>query len=160
VNSKSEIEPMPLGFSFMPKGWRRFWPGVDLSAATVRRKTRRAQARRLEQTRYKLLVSPNPAGTIGQTDDWSREHSEVGSMSDHVSRRQLKRIMVGAISLLILTCMAMFAAARYFVAWRAMVKTLRSMPDLRRWALAEIRQQPGCHKVQDIAINRVTDERA
>jgi hypothetical protein len=37
-------------------------------------------------------------------------------MSDHVSRRQLKRIMFGAISLLILTCMAMFAAARYFVA--------------------------------------------
>jgi hypothetical protein len=37
-------------------------------------------------------------------------------MSDHVSRRQLKRIMVGAISLLILTCMATFAVARYFVA--------------------------------------------
>ena len=40
-----------------------------------------------------------------------------------------------------------------------MVKTLLSMPDLRRRALAEIRQQPGCHNVQDIAINR-TDERA
>ena len=40
-------------------------------------------------------------------------------MSDHVSRKQLKRIMVGAISLLILTCMATFAAARYFVAGRA-----------------------------------------
>jgi len=41
-----------------------------------------------------------------------------------------------------------------------MAKTLLSMPDLRRRALAEIRQQPGCHNVQDIAINRVTDERA
>src|SRR6266403_3830756 len=40
-----------------------------------------------------------------------------------------------------------------------MAKTLLSMPDLRRRALAEIRQQPGCHNVQDIAINRVTDER-
>jgi hypothetical protein len=30
-----------------------------------------------------------------------------------------------------------------------------------RWrALAEIRKQPGCHNVQSIAINRVTDERA
>jgi hypothetical protein len=26
--------------------------------------------------------------------------------------------------------------------------------------LAEIRQQPGCHNVQDIAINRVTDKGA
>jgi hypothetical protein len=34
------------------------------------------------------------------------------------------------------------------------------MPNLRRRALAEIRQQFGCHNVQDIAINRVTDERA
>jgi hypothetical protein len=34
------------------------------------------------------------------------------------------------------------------------------MPDLRRRTLAEIRQQPGCHNVQDIAINRFTDERA
>jgi hypothetical protein len=33
-------------------------------------------------------------------------------------------------------------------------------PDLRRRALAEIRKQPGCHSVQDIAINRVKDERA
>src|SRR5713101_787967 len=41
-----------------------------------------------------------------------------------------------------------------------MTKTLLSMPDLRRRALAEIRQQAGCHNVQDIAINRVTDERA
>ena len=42
----------------------------------------------------------------------------------------------------------------------AVAKTLLSMRDLRRRALAEIRQQPGCHNVQDIAINRVTDERA
>ena len=41
-----------------------------------------------------------------------------------------------------------------------MVKTLVSIPDLRRRALAEIRQQAGCHNVQDIAINRVTDEHA
>jgi hypothetical protein len=41
-----------------------------------------------------------------------------------------------------------------------MAKILLSMPDLRRRALAEIRQQAGCHNVQDIAINRVTDERA
>ena len=41
-----------------------------------------------------------------------------------------------------------------------MVKTLVSIPDLRRGALAEIRQQAGCHNVQDIAINRVTDSRA
>jgi hypothetical protein len=33
------------------------------------------------------------------------------------------------------------------------------MHDLRRRALADIRQQPGCHNVQDNAINRVTDER-
>jgi len=39
-------------------------------------------------------------------------------------------------------------------------KILLSLPDLRRRALAEIRQQPGCHNVQEIAINRVTDERA
>ena len=36
-----------------------------------------------------------------------------------------------------------------------MAKTLLSMRDLRRRALAEIRQQLGCHNVQDIAINRV-----
>ena len=41
-----------------------------------------------------------------------------------------------------------------------MAKILLSMPDLRRRALAEIRKQAGCHNVQDIAINRVTDERA
>ena len=32
--------------------------------------------------------------------------------------------------------------------------------DLRRRALAEIRRLPGCHNVQEIAINRVIDERA
>jgi hypothetical protein len=41
-----------------------------------------------------------------------------------------------------------------------MAKILLSMPDLRRRALAEVRQQAGCRNVQDIAINRVTDERA
>ena len=34
------------------------------------------------------------------------------------------------------------------------------MQDLRQRALAEIRQQPGCHNVQDIAINRLTDQSA
>jgi hypothetical protein len=34
------------------------------------------------------------------------------------------------------------------------------MQALRWRALAEVRQRPGCHNVQDIAINRVTDERA
>ena len=41
----------------------------------------------------------------------------------------------------------------------AVAKTLLSMPDLRYRAMAEIRKQPGCHDVQGIAINRVTDER-
>jgi hypothetical protein len=41
-----------------------------------------------------------------------------------------------------------------------MAKILLSMPDLRRRALAEVRQQAGCHNVQDIAINRVSDQRA
>jgi hypothetical protein len=41
-----------------------------------------------------------------------------------------------------------------------MAKVLFSMPELHRQALAEIRKQPGCHNVQDIAINRVTEERA
>jgi hypothetical protein len=41
-----------------------------------------------------------------------------------------------------------------------MAKTLLPMHDLRRRALAEIRQQPGCHDVQEIAINRVTDKHA
>jgi hypothetical protein len=40
-----------------------------------------------------------------------------------------------------------------------MAKTLLSMQDLRWRALAEIRQQPGCHNVQEIAINRVSDQR-
>jgi len=34
------------------------------------------------------------------------------------------------------------------------------MQALRWRALAEIRQQPGCHNVQDIAINHVTNDRA
>jgi hypothetical protein len=41
-----------------------------------------------------------------------------------------------------------------------MAKTQLSMQALRWRALSEIRQQPGCSSVQDIAINRVTDERA
>ena len=39
-----------------------------------------------------------------------------------------------------------------------MAKTLLSMPDLWYRALAEIRKQPGCSNVRNIAINRVTDE--
>ena len=34
------------------------------------------------------------------------------------------------------------------------------MPELQRRALLEVRKQPGCHNVQEVAINRVTDERA
>jgi hypothetical protein len=41
-----------------------------------------------------------------------------------------------------------------------MAKTLLLMSDLRRRALAEIRQQAGCHNVQESASNCVTDERA
>jgi hypothetical protein len=41
-----------------------------------------------------------------------------------------------------------------------MAKTLLSLPDLRYRALAEIRKQPGCSNVQDIAINRVSDQQA
>jgi hypothetical protein len=41
-----------------------------------------------------------------------------------------------------------------------MAKILLSIHDLRRRALAEIRLQSGCHNVQDVAINRVTDEHA
>jgi hypothetical protein len=41
-----------------------------------------------------------------------------------------------------------------------MAKILLSMPDLRRRALTEVRQQAGCHNVQDIAINRVSDQHA
>jgi hypothetical protein len=40
-----------------------------------------------------------------------------------------------------------------------MAKTLLSMQDLQARALAEIRQEPGCHNVQDIAINCVSDQR-
>jgi hypothetical protein len=40
----------------------------------------------------------------------------------------------------------------------AKTKTLLSMHDLRRRALAEIRQHAGCHNVQDIAINRVAGQ--
>ena len=41
-----------------------------------------------------------------------------------------------------------------------MAKIRLPLLDLRRRALAEIRKLPGCHNVQEIAINRVTDERA
>ena len=41
-----------------------------------------------------------------------------------------------------------------------MAKTLLSMQDLQARALAEIRKQPGCSNVRNIAINHVTDERA
>jgi hypothetical protein len=41
-----------------------------------------------------------------------------------------------------------------------MAKTLLSMQALRWRALEEIRQQPGCSSVANIAINRVTDDRA
>ena len=34
------------------------------------------------------------------------------------------------------------------------------MQGLRRRALVEIRHQPGCHNVQDIATNRVKDQNA
>jgi hypothetical protein len=40
-----------------------------------------------------------------------------------------------------------------------MTKTLLSMQDLQARALGEIRKQPGCHNVYDIAINRVSDQR-
>jgi hypothetical protein len=41
-----------------------------------------------------------------------------------------------------------------------MPKTRIPVPDLQRRALLEVRKQPGCHNVQEVAINRVTDERA
>jgi hypothetical protein len=41
-----------------------------------------------------------------------------------------------------------------------MAKILLSMQDLQARALAEIRKQPGCSSVRNIAINHVTDERA
>src|ERR1700692_492921 len=40
-----------------------------------------------------------------------------------------------------------------------MAKILLSMQDLQARALAEIRKQPGCSNVRNIAINHVTDER-
>ena len=40
-----------------------------------------------------------------------------------------------------------------------MAKTLLSMQDLQARALAEIRKQPGCSNVRNIAINHVTDDR-
>jgi hypothetical protein len=36
-----------------------------------------------------------------------------------------------------------------------MPKVRVSMPELQRRALLEVRKQPGCHNVQEIAINRV-----
>jgi hypothetical protein len=41
-----------------------------------------------------------------------------------------------------------------------MAKILLSMQDLQARALAEIRKQPGCSGVRNIAINHVTDEHA
>ena len=41
-----------------------------------------------------------------------------------------------------------------------MSKTHLPVPELQRRALLEVRKQPGCHNVQEVAINRVTDERA
>ena len=36
-----------------------------------------------------------------------------------------------------------------------MLKIRVSMPELQRRALLEVRKQPGCHDVREIAINRV-----
>jgi hypothetical protein len=41
-----------------------------------------------------------------------------------------------------------------------MSKIRVSMIDLQRRALQEVRRQPGCHNVQEIAIHRVTAEHA
>jgi len=41
-----------------------------------------------------------------------------------------------------------------------MPKTRLPVPELQRRALLEVRKQPGCHNVQEVAINRVTDKRA
>jgi hypothetical protein len=41
-----------------------------------------------------------------------------------------------------------------------MPKTRLPVPELQRRALLEVRKQPGCHNVQEVTINRVTDERA
>jgi len=43
---------------------------------------------------------------------------------------------------------------------KPMFKIRVSMLDLQRRALQEVRKQPGCHNVQEIAINRVTAEHA
>ncbi|MBR1154057.1 hypothetical protein [Bradyrhizobium sp. JYMT SZCCT0428] len=40
-----------------------------------------------------------------------------------------------------------------------MSKIRLPLPDLQRRALAEIRKMPGCHNVQEVAVNRVTEER-
>jgi hypothetical protein len=40
-----------------------------------------------------------------------------------------------------------------------MAKTLLSIHDLQARALAEIKRQPGCSDIRNIAINRVADER-
>ena len=41
-----------------------------------------------------------------------------------------------------------------------MSKTRLPLPELQRRALLEVRKQPGCHNVQEVAINRVVDGRA
>lgn len=41
-----------------------------------------------------------------------------------------------------------------------MTKFCLTMQEMQRRALVEIRKQPGCHNVQEIAINRVTAEDA
>jgi hypothetical protein len=41
-----------------------------------------------------------------------------------------------------------------------MTRTMLSIRDLQARALAEIRKQPGCSTVRNIAINRVADARA
>jgi hypothetical protein len=41
-----------------------------------------------------------------------------------------------------------------------MAKTLLSVRDLQARALAEIKRQPGCSDIRNVAINRVADERA
>jgi hypothetical protein len=41
-----------------------------------------------------------------------------------------------------------------------MPKTRLPVPELQRRALLEVRKQPGCHNVQEVAVNRVTDQRA
>ena len=81
-------------------------------------------------------------------------------MSDHVSRKNIEahhgwRDLASNTHLHgDVRCRALLLGGKSAVA-----KTLLSLPDLRYRALAEIRKQPGCHNVQGIAINRVTDER-